>query len=842
MKLKVQPQFAGRSSRCPACKQPVVVPLTDKTVAVAPDGEIDGTSSSLAQAQVEGGVTLPPSTALKHDQRSVLDVLARQSKKGQRYVVEREIARGGMGAVLRAVDSDIRREVAIKYLLDQSDPGKKARFIEEAQITGQLEHPNIVPIHELGIDAKKRLFFAMKMVKGRSLAQVLDELRSDPKAAEKAYSLGRLLAIFVNVCHALAYAHSRGVVHRDLKPANIMIGDFGEVYVMDWGLAKVLKHEPAAPAREETPSIVGATGSQVLTSREIDADLTQEGAVLGTPVYMAPEQATGRVNEIDARSDVYALGAILYELLTLQPPIDKEGGYLAILMRVAAGEIVPPEQRAPERAKAGKVPRELAAVARKAMALRPPDRYASVEALRRDIERFLEGRSVSAKEDTLREMAWRLVRRNKAISIVSTAALVLIAFVWGRSAWISHEEQTRRREQTAKAVPAFLEAARFAVQSKKFDDALAQVNVAAEYDPDNVAAHLLRGQLLIAHKKDFTGARAELEQYLQRRPEDAEVQKLIELCRKAHSDDPASLASFVSVLMKQNELALAAHMVRSRDELLALYRQRLNAAWPSSGEMLQVDSDGRFTLQLTGVRGMVTDLSPLRGIPLTRINLGECANLKDLEPLQGMPLTEIQGYGLVQVTDLTPLRGMPLTVLNLAQGQHVNDLAPLQGMPLTWLSIFNSRVTDLAPLKGMKLTYLDITGCVRISDISLLHSMPLRELRMGQLRTITDLTPLEGLKLDVLHIEQCSHIRDLTPLQGMRLTELSMIACGATDVTPVASQPLRTLFLSPRLIKRGMDELRQSKTLKTIGVDVIAKTQWPAAEFWQLYDAGKFGK
>src|SRR5262249_47289615 len=174
----------------------------------------------------------------------IRDLLARRTKHSERYVIEKEIAHGGMGAVLRGVDCDIRREVAIKYMLDPNDPKKTARFVEEAQITGQLEHPNIVPIQELGVDPTKRLFFSMKMVKGRSLAQVLDELRKDPKRAEKEFSLARLLNVFVNVCHALAYAHSCGVVHRDLKPANVMVGDFGEVYVMDWGLAKVLGEGP----------------------------------------------------------------------------------------------------------------------------------------------------------------------------------------------------------------------------------------------------------------------------------------------------------------------------------------------------------------------------------------------------------------------------------------------------------------------------------------------------------------------------------------------------------------------------------------------------------------------
>ena len=238
MKFKVKEEYAGRSTKCPTCKQALTVPMPDKTVVHVPEGQIDGTASSLVQAGVEGGVTVGHAAA-NPGQKSVSELLARQTKKGQRYIIEKEIARGGMGAVLRAVDCDIRREVAVKYMLVEGDRNKKLRFIEEAQITGQLEHPNIVPIHELGVDAQKRVFFSMKMVKGRSLQQILDDLRTNPKKTE--YSLGRLLNILVNVCNGLAYAHSRGVVHRDLKPANIMVGDFGEVYVMDWGLAKVLR-------------------------------------------------------------------------------------------------------------------------------------------------------------------------------------------------------------------------------------------------------------------------------------------------------------------------------------------------------------------------------------------------------------------------------------------------------------------------------------------------------------------------------------------------------------------------------------------------------------------------
>jgi hypothetical protein len=251
MKFSVKPEFAGRQTCCPTCKQPLSVPVPVATLVEVPS-TIDGPLSSLRQLGYTGGVSLaeeltggqangiPPSvTHGPPPRRTVREVLERRAG-GQRYLVEGEVGRGGMGVVLRAVDCDLRREVAVKYLLNPTDPARQARFIDEAQITGQLEHPNIAPVHELGVDAQKCLFFSMKMVRGRSLAQVVDGLRRNPSVAEREYPLSRLLLALVNVCHALAYAHSRGVVHRDLKPANVMLGDFGEVYVMDWGLAKVL--------------------------------------------------------------------------------------------------------------------------------------------------------------------------------------------------------------------------------------------------------------------------------------------------------------------------------------------------------------------------------------------------------------------------------------------------------------------------------------------------------------------------------------------------------------------------------------------------------------------------
>lgn len=288
MKLTIKPEYAGRSSRCPTCKQPLTVPSPDSTQAYVPPQSIDGEESSLAKIGHDGGVTLEghpyerkPATAQKL-QQSVGEALAGGKQSKERYVIEGEIARGGMGAVLRAVDTDLRREVAVKYMLDQKDPKKKVRFVEEAQINAQLEHPNIVPVYDLRIDPQGRPYLMMKLVKGRDLKSVLDQLRENPKHAEKEWTLGRLLNILVNICNGLGFAHAHGVVHRDLKPANIMLGDFGEVYVMDWGLAKVLKGEGASRLDSGPPvavpgstSIAAQKSIKVQTNREAEADLTQ---------------------------------------------------------------------------------------------------------------------------------------------------------------------------------------------------------------------------------------------------------------------------------------------------------------------------------------------------------------------------------------------------------------------------------------------------------------------------------------------------------------------------------------------------------------------------------------
>ncbi|HZY84649.1 MAG TPA: serine/threonine-protein kinase, partial [Gemmataceae bacterium] len=228
----------------------------------------------------------------------------------RRYLLGEEIGHGGMGEVHRARDPHLGRELAVKVLRGDrhTNPESLRRFVEEAQVCGQLQHPAIVPVHDLGRLEDERPFFAMKLVKGRTLADLLKD-RAGP-----ADGLPRFLTIFEQICQALAYAHARGVIHRDLKPANVMVGAFGEVQVMDWGLAKVLRPQASAPTVVETAATI------IRTVRSAGLDESRDGQAVGTPAYMAPEQARGEVELLDERCDVFGLGAILCEVLTGKPP------------------------------------------------------------------------------------------------------------------------------------------------------------------------------------------------------------------------------------------------------------------------------------------------------------------------------------------------------------------------------------------------------------------------------------------------------------------------------------------------------------------------------------------
>jgi WD40 repeat protein/serine/threonine protein kinase len=363
------------------------------------------------------------------------------ASEGPNFQILRPLARGGLGELFVARDANLNREVALKLIqkAQTADPQSKARFLLEAEITGGLEHPGIVPVYALGQSADGRPFYTMRLVRGETLKERIRKFQQTGAVGRESLEFRHLLNHFGRICEVVAYAHSRGVLHRDLKPSNVMLGKFGETLVVDWGLAKPIERPTGKRAAiKDEPTLRPMSGSSMQG--------TLMGATVGTPQYMSPEQAMGQLDRIGPASDIYSLGATLYCILTGKPPLEHINDVGEILRRVALGDIAPACAVKPE------VPGTLDAICKRAMALQPENRYQSALDLATDIERWLADEPVQGvrEQPGLRFGRWE--RRHRGLLRVSGLALITIALMAIAAAFVVNRARERAEDRRQQAV------------------------------------------------------------------------------------------------------------------------------------------------------------------------------------------------------------------------------------------------------------------------------------------------------------------------------------------------------------------------------------------------------
>ncbi len=758
--------------------------------------------------------------------KSVTDKMLRTGGLSDKYVFIDEIGRGGMGSVLRVYDTNLRRHVAMKRIIASTSERTRLRFVEEAQITGQLEHPHIVPVHEIGRDANDRIYFTMKLVRGETLNDILDKLREDSSAADQ-YSLGKLLHSYINVCHAIDFAHSRGVIHRDIKPENIMVGQFGEVQVMDWGLAKAQRVEKGTIKQEQVRDSVTVENQELeLDEQAIEKmepiesvrdderpdGITMDGQILGTLSYMSPEQARGDNDKVDKRSDVYTLGAILYEILTLHTPVQAKTNE-EMIRNICRGKIDTPAERAPDRS----IPKELEAIAMKALARIPELRYQSVYELRKDIELYLSGRSVSAKKDTFFEAFTKLILRNKAVSLVllvSLVSIILLGIFTAKERRKAEENQKEVEELTKEANADSLRQWK-SVHTETFDfTQLSQSwDLYTEWSVPPVPV-----------------VEAEWPRFIGSDPDGMHIRtndKPLTILYNKRTVGDVKLSYEVTWLGGTEG---GFHAILHGNGWHEGYVFQIGGWSNTKSKLIRADSDGQHVLDeadyvLTPNEQYVIEASIVGNVLMLKINdeIVLSAEEKTEDILAGGPyshcgfisgensesiyhnvniskLGESIKVDILDVADRYMLKAQYQTARDLYQEVHGSISSTERA---TRARDGLKRANELLELEKslgsyenmLKRTWRNIDAKIWIERSSLQMDM------RGE--DVSNLAPLRGMSLQHLNLARCTKVANLQPLEGMPLDWLDISGTSVLDIGPLRRSPIKHLAFDRCRVARG---------------------------------------
>ena len=594
-----------------------------------------------------------------------------------KYSVIDSVDEGGMKKILKVEDSDTTRTLAMAVIKDNKKNSRAAeRFIYEARITALLQHPNIVPVHDIGLNDKGEPYFTMKLISGENLMKILNKLEKGDPEYIKNYPLSELIIIFLKSCDALSYAHANGVIHLDLKPDNIQVSAYGEVLVVDWGLAKIL-HNPFDD-NEDFEEIIDSV------------DLTLNGFIKGTPGYMAPEQALGNNQEKTKLTDVYSLGAILYSILTLKKPFE-EKDLEELCKKTILGDLLPPRKRVPER----NIPPALEAVCMKAMSPNPEERYQTVDELRKEIFAYREGFSTKAEEASYFTELWLLIKRHKAI-----AALILVGFIISTVFIIKlkknehtilntvsrlEEEKTGRIEISKLAAPRILNECKQQIEDLNFEQALKSADLAVELDQEFQEAWEFKGKLHFGllqfpqarHAFNMIGTEKSLQylSLLNRFDHQFDMQKddqILELVKELHILDPNDHIT-IQIFKYLNGLN------RPITRKVSLVSKALDV-------LNNIDSSYRFECHFKNGN--------------MRLTLNDSWKIQNIKPLINLPVTQLELRD-TSINDIRILKTMPLQYVNLNYAP-VKEISSLRNTNIEELYIRGTRVNKLDDLKFMK--------------------------------------------------------------------------------------------------------------------------------------------
>lgn len=692
------------------------------------------------------------------------------------YEIGQLIGRGGMGAVLEAEDASLQRKVAMKVLPQSDSSGDVLRFINEARITGRLEHPHIVPVHTLGADEHGLPFYTMKLVRGSTLKEVLNALAHGEEEAVRTYPLSNLLTIYQKVCDGIRFAHSQKIIHRDLKPDNIMIGSYGEVLVMDWGLAKDISAGAPTPHGVASSPDDGATmGASSAETFEPSEARTLMGDILGTPQYMPPEQARGDIDVLDARADIYSLGAILYHILTLEPPV-RAGSKEQMLQQVRTGQITPPTEAVQKRHSgrsrkssqksgpetdaeadaqpvpaaidtaqenalihlphlpAGHIPQSLEAVVLKALATHPEDRYASVDELQEEIAAYQHGYATTAEHAGQLKLLYLFLRRNRTVSGV---ALVSACFAVAFAVQSYRSEQALARLR--KAAPALAEQAAAKLDAGLLQDALEKLQFATEVDPKNGDYQLFTARILQGQGR-LEEAAAAFKKVTQVR-KDLLAEENLGLCERllrifGNANPPHAAKATLMIALEQQGRSkdakdLTSELVKSAPDNARQIEELLSKMPGWNPSRLRTLPDGTFSLNAVNLK--IESPAALEQLPISDLKLESLALPAEREWLDTLPKLPLKFLSLrsCKLAEVGFLEGTQLERLDLSDNP-VSDLTPLQGLPLRQLNISRTQAPDLTPLATcQKLEHLVLPEPARnvelLKSISSLQRISTRE-------------------------------------------------------------------------------------------------------------------